>query len=244
MKTPQTSIDSIFKWDGSDLGTITDNNIVAETINNKDKYWKVKMGEEETVCQIKITNTTAPFIIDELKPLFGIPKNGTHKAKYKNKMLLLIKTPVTIDGYIQDEFTLNNYPLIYSHSFILQVQEVFVFRELVGISKTYESSIRVRWNSKLKKPYPISYHEPKMTPYIEERVIPNTVLDKWFNKTDIGSVTRRLLNVTSDKDITEVIHLMRTKIENIINRLDKDSIIISSLIIDRITSRLLYNPMV
>ena len=48
---------------------------------------------------VRNSNTTLPCLIDELKPIFQVVKNGTHWVKYKGKKTILMRV-VMRDGKI------------------------------------------------------------------------------------------------------------------------------------------------
>jgi hypothetical protein len=119
---------------------------------------------------------------------------------------------------------------------IMQIQEIFTFRELLGVTCSFDSSIIVR--EKNKTVYPISFYEPNMTNNDKSKIIPNTVLEKWFNGTSIDDVTKRLLKIHDINNLSMILHKLRGKIEEVIQRVDRNAISYKTFIITRITERL------
>lgn len=244
-------MDNPFKWDGSDLGVINDEHIIAYAYSDhsNELYWQLNINEHITIGIVKRSNNTFPCIIDELKKVFNLPKVGTHRFQYKNIMYIFMKALITSDFHIQEEYTLDQLPfsdIFNDKSFINQIQEIFVFRELLGIVKSYENSIRIRSVSftnkfNIIKPYPLSFHEPKFCDNTLTKVIPKTILDKWFKNTDISIVARRLINISNPDDIPYILHNIRSQLESIILRVDKNAIWCLTFIMERISSRLSYN---
>lgn len=239
-----------FLWDGSDLGNILDENIKAITEVDDVTYWKISLNEQEEICIVRRISTTCPCLIDELKLIFGLPKLGTHRVTYQNKLLLLIKATVNKEGCIEKEITLDNFSLphiLNNNTFISRVQELLVFRDLLGISKSYEKSIIIRWrydsSESAYRPYPVSFYEPGMKPFIKNRIIPKNISDKWFSKndSDISSVTRRLLNVSKVEDIPDAIYNLRINIEKTIERVDRTLIFYVTFILDRISHHIMLS---
>ncbi len=245
-------------WDGSDLGILEAEQVIEEgaTPLNRDKYWKLQLNEETIFyCFYKLIKVNHACLSDELKAVFGLSnsKVGTHRIKYKNRVYLLIKPALTDDGIIQEEWKLDYVTNIKEHPlFVRQVQELFTVRELLGITSNYDSSVHLRYpkSSKSQKlmgmddPFPISFYEPKMAPETHGKMLPKTVLDRWFNcksyETDLSQVARRILGVTSPNQVPQVLYKLRLKIEQTINRVDRDLIAFVTPILDRVRSRLLY----
>src|SRR5437867_13336300 len=74
-----------FVWDGSDLGPLHPSCVVGLATTGtttKRRYWCLDIGGHRVVCRIRQCATTFPNIIDELKPVFGLPKLGTHRCTY------------------------------------------------------------------------------------------------------------------------------------------------------------------
>ena len=245
-------------WDGSDLGILETEQIVEEGMTplNRDRYWKLNRGVDgEFYCfykQVKVNHAT---LSDELKSVFGLSnsKVGTHRIKYRNRTYLLIRPALTEDGIIQEEWKSDYVTNIKDHPlFVRQVQELFTVRELLGITSNYDSSVRLRYAKSSKNPkligmddpFPISFFEPKMAPETHGKMLPKTVLDRWFNcksyETDLSQVARRIFGVTSPNQVPQILYKLRSKIEQVINRVDRDLIGFVTPILDRVRSRLLY----
>lgn len=306
----------MFKWDGTDItDLISHSNITCSCKKfNKIEYWIIRyypdinndepklVKECEEICMIRSCKNGISCLIDELKPIFGLRKLGTHWCKYgpKNKTKILIKAniinnnhnnsnnhnnnedktimgnymipsgyipvgyvPVGVqseiksevkseviqlnnipEGYVKEDLstvgediTLNNLPASEITDLLtLQVQEIFTFRELLGVTISFESSIIVRENSR-KELYPISFYDPNMATF-DTKIIPYTILDKWFKDTSIDEVVKRLLKIYDINKLGVTLHNLRTQIENTINRVDRNLISYKEYILTRITQRL------
>jgi hypothetical protein len=181
-----------------------------------------------------------------MKAVFGLNKLGTHRATYNNKQIILIKAQVSENGEIRKEVTLDKFtlPLILNDvRFIRQVQNIFVFRDLLGISKSYQKSIFVRWmeDGDVYRPYPVSYYEPKLLPYSKKCNIPGTIMKRWFSDTDQYKVTKRLLGINSIDELPTLMHTLRIKLEAVIERVDRANIFYLTFILDRINHRLMMS---
>lgn len=229
----------MFKWDGTNITDIISESDIYEAKYNGKTYWIIKYIDNddklhEEICMVRSCKNSISCLIDELKPVFGLPKVGTHWFKQGAKMKMLLKCVKTKEGYIKEEITLNKIN-IYTSLMMLQIQEIFTFRELLGITCSYESSIVIR--EMRKNVYPLSFYEPNMT--IDDRkVIPFTILDKWFLGTSMDEVVKRLLKINKIDRIGEVLHNIRGKIEKTIERVDRRAITYKTCIMNRITERL------
>lgn len=228
----------MFKWDGTDITDIISQSNIYEAVYSKHKYWVINVPSDDNlkttdVCMVRSSKGTLPSLVDELKSVFGLQKIGTHWCKYKGKILTLIKCIKTNEGYVKEEITLDKVEHI-TQLLKMQVQEIFAFRELLGITRSYDSSIIIR---ETKNIYPISFYEPNMLT-VDTKIIPITVLDKWFGDTSIDEVVMRLCKIRSVDKLGKVLYDLRNKIEDVINRTDRRNITYKDCIVDRITERL------
>jgi hypothetical protein len=238
----------MFKWDGTD---ITDKIIkcdIYEAKYNKVKYWVIRnngyinTGSKESyiTCVVRNSKNSVPCLIDELKPIFGLSKIGTHWCKQGGKIRILIQCLQTPDGHVKEEITLNNLNTIIPDKpppllLIMQIQEIFTFREILGVSCSYDSSIILREGG--GSYYPISYYDPGMLTD-DKKVIPGTILDHWFEDTSIDEVVQRILKIRRIDQLAQVLHDLREKIDEVIVRVDRNTVMYKSSIINRITERL------
>ena len=239
----------VLEWDGGDLGSIEDDDIleVGDKLENGDQYWRMKIQGSEVIANVKIITSNYPCLIDELKAVFNInEKLGTHRLHYKSKLLLLIRPYLNKKSEIMDLSTLKDYEMNNMDEnekriFKMQVQEIYTFSELLGITNSFDRSLRIRRrNTTMYRKFPISFNESKMYPEKSGKALPMTVLNRWFNDTDISTVSRRLLGVNDYLDIPIVLHNLRGNIERVINRVDRSLIGCLTPIIDRVRTRLLY----
>jgi hypothetical protein len=230
----------MFKWDGTDVTNIVTMADIFESKFNKNKYWVIQYTNPETnekleeTCIMRVCKNSLPYLIDELKPVFGLQKMGTHWCRQGGKNRILIKTIKTQEGYIKEEITLDMIDR-YTNLMKLQVQEIFAFRELLGVTCSYNSSIVIRESK--SGYYPVSFYEPNMVT-VDKKVIPFSVLDKWFDDSTIDTVVKRLCRIHSIDQMGNVLHDIRTRIEKTIERVDRRAISYKTCIVNRITERL------
>ena len=122
---------------------------------------------------------------------------------------------------------------IYNETLKREIRNIFLFRELLGLSRSNEKSIVCRMG---KKVTPISFYEPNMLPNKRGKVLSNQILNKWFG----GSLDEYLKDFLQiyDKNITKYIFNLRIKMEKVVNRLDNKALPYIDLILSRIQSRL------
>lgn len=236
----------MFRWDGSDITNIISGCDIYTGNFNKLKYWIIHFNEHDNdhdndkigdndhdkeICIVRTSKNTLSCLVDEIKSVFNLEKIGTHWCKINGKIYILFKCVYDKNGYIKEETTLSNFDniLLLNKD---KIQEVFVFRELLGVTCSYESSIIVRENK-----IPISFYEPNMTTE-DVKVIPGTVLDKWFEDTSIDQVVKRLCKINNIDELPMVLYELRNKLEKIIERVDKRAITYKDCIMNRITQRL------
>ena len=202
-------------------------------------YWRIRIGTEEATCLSRPIVNHFPLIIDELKRVFHLNPLGTHSVTKGTQLYILIKAPMDRDGIIE-EISLSKADIDPKANslFTQQVQELFCFRDILALSSTWESSLRVRRYPK-RAQYPISYRETKMRMDTHKHIISNRVMQKWFADTTLGSVARRMVGYIPGRDLSPMIATIRTQIETTINRIDRDAIWCSVFIIDRLINRLL-----
>jgi len=228
----------MFKWDGTNITGVISKSSIYSVQYNKKEYWIIRYVDPgtnqpyEETCLVRPSKFTVPVLIDELKPIFGLQKLGTHWCVHRDKTKILIKIERTPEGHINEELKLNEIEKS-SNLLKLQVQEIFTFRELLGITCSYESSIIIRNNGYS----PVSFYEPNML-MTDKKVIPYKVLDKWFKDTSIDDVVKKLLKIHSIDRIGVVLHRLRVEFDSIVERTDKRNIGFKTFILNRITERL------
>jgi hypothetical protein len=226
----------IMKWDGSDITNQISNIDRFETYHGTDTYLSLKFPDKYVHCIIRSCISSVSNIIDELKPSFGLQKIGTHQLMIGSKRFILFRVYLDSEGNIITYNTLKT--LIYDDDDMLfrcQVQLIFAFRELFGIKKTYESSIRIR-SGKLYS-YPISFYEPNVTYDEIELIMSDKLLNKWFYDISLDECVKKLLNITKVDDIGDRLMKINDEMESVITRLDRTQIAYRNLVMARIGRR-------
>jgi hypothetical protein len=198
-ETKFKSIDDI-KWDGSDLGEIS--HLITEYEEHPEKilYIYITIKFDTIAARCYRDYGILPIILDELKPLFGIPKIGRHRAIIRGKSVLLSR--VSSGGML----SLKEIPEEKSSEpwFVDQVRRVYVFRWLTGMMSNFESSIGViiGYNKCLSI---TSYKDMKVNPskMAKSNSIPNTAIKKWFGGSWINvtnTLNQMITHLYNDED--------------------------------------------
>ncbi len=119
-----------------------------------------------------------------------------------------------------------------------EVQKIFLFRELLGTSRNFESSIVLRKRG--ISYYPISFYEPNMNPNHHGKVIPDTILNKWFGNESLDEKVKSFFKIEKLEDINFVLSEFRKELLKVFNRVDPNSITYLDETISRIRSRLQF----
>jgi len=225
----------MFKWDGSDITEFinSEETFIREAEYKKNTYWVIINGEETEICLARTSTSTLPCLIDEMKPIFGLEKVGSHWFKFKGKNMLINKLEI-VDGCILEELTLKD--IKYSKKLELEVQKIYIFRELLGMSKNFDSSVILRNKKYFMKP--ISFYEPNMMPSKNSIVLANTILEKWFSNTTVDEVVLKMFKVDKIENLATVLSYIKIKLDKIVERVNPESVTHVDEIVSRIRTRL------
>jgi hypothetical protein len=266
-----------YRWDGTHLGKVSVTSITGRAISQDNTYWSLVIDGYRATCLVKNFTTTFPIIVDELKPVFGLHKLGTHTVDVEGKRYILTKAIVNLDATIAEDIPLsliddktcfrrydgNSFCPLRDKVFLGQVRDIFAFRELLGISPSYEKCVKIRipvtdrtegigptggiggqggtggTGGRENRPYPISHWEAVMSPQSIKTVTSQKVINKWFSRYTINQAVSDLLDITQREDILPKLSTLRSRIENVIYRVDRQSIWVSLYIIERAMNRML-----
>ena len=229
-----------FKWDGSYLGRIDSSNILEQVSIAGIKYWRIEILGHRKVCIVRSITNNTPCLCDELKEYFSLPKLGTHSITFRSKKYLLTEARLDSGGRIIEEITIDKVDPNKNQEFVRRVQEIFVFREILGLIMSRDRSVVVRWSDKSYiPPYPVSFYESDMRPYDNRVVISSVIENKWFDDVSIEDIIKDMLKIETNDDVIERIAYLRGNIEKTIERIDRDMIWMVQPIIEKLTRRLL-----
>lgn len=228
-------------WNGTFLGTFEPSIIKAEKKSGKRRYVQLQLGEENFLARIQQSRQPSfSNLVDELKAIFGLPKWGTHRLIIGSKLYLLTRLTLREDGYILEYPNLTQTNIIRTDEFKKQVQNILVFRDLLALSSTSETSLYIR------EGYPMSSCETgfKMDAVTNGKtVLSPRLLKTWFDETEPKTVLCRLLDIHWPlphlSDITVLLINKRSEIEAIIRRVDPQLIHLSRTLSERLSTQLL-----
>lgn len=235
----------MFKWDGTNITDFINRKEIKiykgeyenENNNNKKTYWYIENTEngEEEIVLVRNSLNILPCLIDELKTVFHIEKIGTQWLKLHGKIYIISRVE-TENGEVLDEITLDQYK--YDKNIEKEVRKIFLFRELLGLTMNFEKSIILR--KKHLYIQPISFYETNMKPGDTGKVLPGTILDKWFKKIDLDTATCNFFNIDKIENMNEILLEFKGKLEQVFNRVDPNSVMNIDEIVTRIRSRLQF----
>lgn len=233
-------------WDGSFLGRFQGDVITKTTRVDDSLFWYIKLPKYHKVkVMAKSIKDALPAIVDELKPLFGLLRLQTHRIKLNNKLWLLIKTDNLVPRKrVKDVRNIPDY-------FYRDVQNIFAFREILGVASCFESRLRLQHSNRLIRKNDECYLRPTLRPVsfgevstkLEKDIIvlPDTVVNKWFAVKDITvvQVIHRIVGHSGNQsDINVIIMKLRSSIEKTIVRIDDSFLYMSSFIVNRLVKAL------
>jgi len=250
-------------WDGSHLGFVTDEafRLICKTRIEYVEFdtshlfssssfspssfdcSKTSKTTRRIYCMRKRIKNKFPAIVDEFKELFALKKLGTHTVNKGSTIYLLIKCVVplnneTLEPNVELEKFLSEIDTKrVSRSFKYEVRKIFLFRMIMG------------FNTILNRDVILKYEDDKFIPIdfsnslgqLEKRALafPQTIAKQWFANISVEEALNEMLYElkydlplgSSQKDI--VLYL-RTKMEKIINRIDKELIWTSVFFVERL----------
>lgn len=165
---------SDLKWDGSYLG-LWNSIRIRQSYKEKDRtYHQIEIDGKLIIVQSVRYPTPYACLVDEIKPYFGLPKQGTHWLKSGNLAQIIIRTNGKVvdikktkrkppNSIIRSYPTLTEFKKLYLGGNIYHqgkvknsIQEnfpqlakrikiTFAYRLIFGIKKTNQSSLLIRW---------------------------------------------------------------------------------------------------
>ena len=226
----------MFKWDGSEVTELIKDETtkVHEARSEKRMYWIIEKGDEKETVLVKSSSHTFACLVDELKPVFGLEKVGTHWAKIHGKTYILFKPEKDRKNVILEELTLSEYK--YDKNLEKEIQKIFLFREIVGVPRNTEKNIILRVKGLYVQP--ISFYEANLNPRIDGKVLSNIILDRWFKDVDLDKAVSELFQITSIEQINDILLPLEQKLREIIERTDPSSVMFVGEILSRVRHRL------
>jgi hypothetical protein len=234
-------------WDGRHLGKLADTNfsLLCEHARTKATHYCLSYQGTFTAVTKTRSKDSTPNIIDELKPLFGIDSTGTHSCTMPDGNRYLIrKIPTTTDRDIYDGF-----PLLEWHfqdkTFIDEIKKHLAFRELLGVVTPTGNIANIYSYGTV---FVISGRDEKT---IDQRpqatVISDTIRERWFIDPEedkpIANFALSMFRINKSSfetsTVSHVLSALESKIEQVINRVDREQIDLFNVFKDRIHNMIL-----
>jgi hypothetical protein len=240
-----------FIWDGSSLGTITEKNILNKYIIKYLEYWDILINGFHTICIIRKYKDYTPCIVDELKPLFGLIKLGTHYIKYDNNYIILIRSRVNKEcKEVIGELFLHEYVEnsgLFDEKIVQKIKEIYVFRDFLCMNNSNDDSIILRKNITDDDILPISIIDTSLK--IDKLVDPTTpsvlsesVFNKWLTNDSPSEILTKMCRIKNENTIVLTLFHLKSKINVILNRISNNEYIdLSDIIINRICNKLEFH---
>jgi hypothetical protein len=232
-----------FLWDGSDIGYVSDANIraIGDVSAFNEQYWWLTKGNFGVACTLTRAATCLANIIDEIKPLFGLPKLGTHRCRREDShYYTLTYVEVNTTNNIVERLPLSMITIPTTDLLQCYVRRTLAFREVIGLKSSNESNLLVR-NDGAPADRVFSAGEISIIYHDHNAVVPESVKKRWFPELDRGcAVNQEILLMANVADLTQLserVLLLRSGIEYVIDRIDKHCIWIINTIMARFWNR-------
>jgi len=245
-------------WDGSFLGEF-DETVIKNISRRANEMYMILEIHEQVLCVVfEQLKDLLPCVIDNLKPIFGIHKRGTHHIKIGKSRYLFYYAPEATKTALGETKRLYYEPKLSSceqtHSirkdekFILSVRKLLIFKELISVHCGEEAIIvRVVHNEQNMEPdyIPIGIREKKVI-FMNEVQLNLKLRKKWFpkgdcgsgyhNRIEVGSYSQLLMEMIGFENDNWRVDLLQ-KMENVIKGVDSSYAWYSNYILTRIIKK-------
>lgn len=245
-------INNILPWDGTHLGC--DLILTNQWVISGDLYYVLTDVNKNGLiyCTVHHIKDKFPCIVEDLKPLFNLPKRGYHIATLYGKEYILYYLPISSVGDVIWETPLSfipvSDPIRKDEELADQIRKVFVFCNLLSLTSTGERSIKLRSVSE-NKYIPISSNELSTTITSKNKkkqsfdfcILNRTVFMRWFGEhANIEHIIAEMINGCYDdyESISVTISELKSNIDKVIQKHDSNYIWFSNFIINRVSGPL------
>lgn len=220
----------MLRWDGTYIGSLHKDDILEINKWNDFKLYRIKLNEQlflDCVCHSSTGNSSDSCICDELKPLFGLQKIGTHWMRFgKSQTVLVLYNPVSFYNYT---LLMKPIPDIYQE----EIRRILIFRYICSISNISEKNIIILNNR------PLSTKEGKMIFDMQDATSHFcTKTHELFNRTTYGRVTCQMLKVHNVEELNIFMTRFSSQVDEVFQRVDGLAIHKITPIIGRVFSLL------
>jgi hypothetical protein len=239
-------------WDGSHLGSVPDEATV-KWLYEGTEYCTIHIPQGIIYCIARRSPDLFSCIVEEAKSIFGLPKTGFLRVRIGSYEHTIYKVPVTDNGQVFWEPSLDRlgatHPLRLDDNFRRDVQKLLIFCDIMSLTSTRDSSIRVR----IQPPdryIPININEINTTLRkkidYDFTILTKKIMLEWFGENaNVYDILRDMIiqmeGPITTNNLTVVCHNIRIRLDIIINKYDKKYIWYSTFIIDRLSRYLLQS---
>ena len=283
---------SPFTWNGTYIGILTEDNILAKFYAENSEYWNIKIGNFSTSCLIrKSKNDYTHCLVDELKPVFGLSKLGTHYAWYAGDSkefgtipivnssflgpstdvvplgpstdvvplgstdslvdvkgyIILIRARVNLTGdKIVSDYLLTGVTVQENSELYKQVRNIYIFRDLLCLNKSTDSTIALRRNEFDEAVYPVSLldsciKKERLLDISISTSLSEIVFNKWIKEESPRDILRVMCKIFNRDNISLRIFKLRSYIESIVKKVcEGEHTEFTDILIAKIISKLQY----
>ena len=257
-------INNRLPWNGSHLGSYM-NIIISKWKLEKFQYcgiilphgWCNEIPGGTIYCVATGAKDAFPCIVEDIKVIFGIPRRGLHRIKINTKEYIIYYVPITTRGEVVWETPLSRldskHALRYDKTFRRKVQKIIAFCDILALSNTTESSIRIRPG--VNNEYvPINVNESATlilkSEMYDHSILTKTIFTKWFGEeTSISDIVKEMAcyqkstyNMGLETDNLAIVSAcIRNRVDEVIKRYDSTYTWYGCFIVDRMSRHLLID---
>jgi hypothetical protein len=237
-------LNNTLSWDGTLLGRF--NQIIANKWLLEDEfYYGLKYNDGIIYCKCIPTKDTFFSIVEDIKPLFKIPRRGHHKIIMDDIEYIMYDIPIKDDKIVW-ETPVNKLDKKHRFrkdtNFKKSMQEILLFCDIMALTQVSERFITIR--SCINDQFVLTNVNTKTTVIKKENVnnqfceINKTLTFRWFNEDDCTPIVKRMIDYKEEDTMAVVLSNYRNNIDAIIYKYDNKYIWYSYFIIDRLSKYL------
>lgn len=236
-------------WDGSDLGSFAKYSVIVTLKSGNFLYWKFGYLGEIYFCMSRQASgkvkASHQCIIDEAKSLFGIPKIGTHRARYQGKRYILMRVPMLPGSktMIQSEYPIGMIPdlddcLLKHPEILIRMQHLLAFWDIMGVKASQNCALLRNFGTETAAIWsPVGFKETTINPS-DFGHFSQIMLRKWFQDISVPQAVARMMGIANFDQFYEKQIWFSGELQNIVRRIDPTALHLVSGIMERVINRI------
>lgn len=219
------------KWDGTQIGPI-DHAVKSKQTIGSETIVELVLDVGIVFCRFYKSKDAIPCMIDELKPLFGLPKIGRHRASLNkvSGILELVRYGAIAIYPLSKGVKMYKVGPYLDHA--STIRKLIVFKWLMYQSSNYDSNIRVSVTTGYGTWFDSKREDKMVFDKDYNTRITDTAVKRWFNN-DWRLVKRVLKEMLASTDLLS----LRFSIPAIIRKVDSNLVGCGNAILTRIHER-------